>query len=197
MIRYVLIGGGVALALLALFHPAQRPPERLDSGAASPTPDLRSRRAADPANSTIVVYVAGAVRRPGLYRLASDARADDAVRRAGGLASTADAAGIDLAERLEDGEEVEVPERGASPRSRGARRSRRRLHRRPRDAGVVDLNRADAQALARIPGIGAAIAERIVTVRQREGAFASLDELLDVAGMSESRLERARPHLEL
>ncbi|HEY9084903.1 MAG TPA: helix-hairpin-helix domain-containing protein, partial [Candidatus Tyrphobacter sp.] len=63
--------------------------------------------------------------------------------------------------------------------------------------GIVDLNRADARALGRVPGIGSAIAERIVAVREHEGAFASLDELLDVAGMSASRLDRARPHLEL
>ena len=84
-----------------------------------------------------------------------------------------------------------------SPRARRTRaHSRARAHRRRRrNPGVVALNAASAQALAEIPGIGAAIAERIVELRDREGAYDSLDELLDVAGMNEGRLERARPYL--
>ena len=199
MLRYASIAAGVALALLALYHPAPRPPESLDP---SPVPSApapaASRRSSDSAGATIVVYVAGAVRRPGLYRLPLDARADDALARAGGFTNAADAAGVNLAERLEDGEEVEVPERGAPARSRRGHRVRHHVqHRRRRDAGVVDLNRADVRALGSIPGIGAAIAQRSVDVRAREGPYASLDELLDVAGMNEARLERARPHLVL
>ncbi|HEY9084866.1 MAG TPA: SLBB domain-containing protein, partial [Candidatus Tyrphobacter sp.] len=92
MIRYALVAGGVALALLAIFHSAPRPPQSLAASASSPSPDASaSRRSSGAARATIVVYVAGAVRRPGLYRVSSDARADDAVRRAGGLTSTADA----------------------------------------------------------------------------------------------------------
>ncbi|MGB9650252.1 MAG: helix-hairpin-helix domain-containing protein, partial [Candidatus Cybelea sp.] len=59
----------------------------------------------------------------------------------------------------------------------------------------VDVNRSDAAELAAVPGIGRAVAQRVVELRRREGAFASLDELLDVAGMTQSRLERARPYL--
>ena len=59
----------------------------------------------------------------------------------------------------------------------------------------VDVNRSDAAELAAVPGIGRAVAQRIVELRRREGGFASLDELLDVAGMTQSRLERARPYL--
>ncbi|MGB7014574.1 MAG: helix-hairpin-helix domain-containing protein, partial [Candidatus Cybelea sp.] len=59
----------------------------------------------------------------------------------------------------------------------------------------VDLNAADATQLGAVPGIGRAVAQRVVELRQRQGPFASLDELLDVAGMTQSRLERARPYL--
>ncbi len=89
---------------------------------------------------------------------------------------------------------VPAPSRGRCGPHR--HRSRRRAHRR-QTVGVVDLNLADAQTLEGVPGVGRAIAQRIVDVREREGPFTSLDQLLDVAGMSAGRLERARPHLRL
>jgi hypothetical protein len=82
-----------------------------------------------------------------------------------------------------------------------ARRTRHRLHRphrRSRRRGrpaVVDLNTAGQTQLAAIPGIGPALAERIVTMRSLEGPYASLDQLLDVAGMTARRLDRATPYL--
>ena len=89
--------------------------------------------------------------------------------------------------------------RGEAPRTR-ARETRTRRHRAtppPRCRQRRRESRADAAELAAVPGIGASNRRSASsTLREREGAFASLDELLDVAGMSESRLERARPYLE-
>lgn len=78
-----------------------------------------------------------------------------------------------------------------------SRRTRKAIHSRHRFAGIVSVNTASADVLARVPGIGVAIAARIVTVREQEGAYASFDELLDVAGMTASRLDRARQYLSL
>ena len=163
-----------------------------------------------------MVYVAGAVARPGLYALRDGARAADAVARAGGLRSDADSASVNLAQRVSDGDEVEVAVRGerparSIPRTSGSRfhhsrsvharsrRSRRDDAVQPSDAvstdSAVDVNAADASSLSAVPGIGRAIAGRIVELRERTGPFATLDELLDVAGMTQSRLERARPYL--
>lgn len=87
---------------------------------------------------------------------------------------------------------------------RAHRRRKRRSDRRrktPRHhrsfSGIVSVNASGSDALARVPGIGPAIAARIVDVREQDGAYASLDELLDVAGMTASRLERARRYLSL
>lgn len=71
----------------------------------------------------------------------------------------------------------------------------RSRHTRSRASGTVDINAASADELATVPGIGRAVAERIVEMRERVGSFDSLDELLDVAGMTNTRLERARPYL--
>lgn len=86
-------------------------------------------------------------------------------------------------------------------RKRRAMRKRRRYprarHRRSAFTGTVDVNLASIQQLANVPGIDAAIASRIVAVRQIEGRFTDLDELLDIAGLSSSRFDRAQPYLRL
>ena len=98
-------------------------------------------------------------------------------------------------QRAADGEEIYVPVAGETPRTRSREPHRRRRTATPPPDGSVDVNTADAAELAAVPGIGRAIAARIVEVRERDGSFASLDELLDVAGMTQTRLERARPYL--
>ncbi len=161
-------------------------------------------------NSRVVVYVAGEVNRPGVYTLPRGSRADAAVRAAGGMRSGADPLAVNLAEPLEDGEEVAVPAlgeaaavqsgerrtrhatRGRHHRSSGAAGGRRRRHKAPDD--LVDLNTADAATLETLPGIGPTLAERIVEFREANGPFASLDDLLDVAGTSPKMVDELQPY---
>ena len=142
------------------------------------------------------MYVVGAVARPGLYHLSPDARVDDAVRLAGGLAAGADPAGVNLAARASDGDEIDVPLVGQTP-LRASRTNRARGSRSKKAPRVVNVNSADAALLAQVPGIGPTIATRIIDVRTHDGAFATYDELLDVAGMTQARLDRAQPYLRL
>jgi competence protein ComEA len=115
---------------------------------------------------------------------------------AGGFVSSAEPAGVNLAQRAGDGDEIYVPTVGEAIRPNGRRnRSGARHPATAPQLGSVDVNRADASELAAVPGIGRALGARIVELREREGTFASLDELLDIAGMTQSRLERARPYL--
>jgi len=183
-----------------------------------------------PGAPRIVVYVAGAVVRPGLYRLPLAARTADAVRAAGGLQPEADPVAVNLAAPVSDGEEVAVPRKGdpgdAVPPAAGApgtgegrhnaraRRKHRGRHRHAAasgsgaagpasDAGAaqpppqndVDLNTAGADELASLPGVGPAMAERIIEFRQQNGPFASVDDLLDVGGMSEGKLDELAPYV--
>ncbi len=147
----------------------------------------------------MVVYVAGAVERPGLYTLASSARVNDAVARAGGLRSDADADAIDLAEHVTDGEEIRALRIGEpAPRAAHRHTARRRPSRKARvPVGVIDVNTADASALTALPGVGTTLAERIVEYRRVNGPFASLDELADVAGMTQRRIDAIAPYLAL
>jgi competence protein ComEA len=201
--RIALVAAIAVIVALALAHPARGPVVQTTAAVTAaraslaPPRHARHRRgsAGMPGDDAIVVYVAGAVRKPGLYRLQPGDRNAQAVALAGGLSASADAAGINLAARAQDGDEVYVPRAGESRHSPGSSRHSRRHSARAPPSASVDVNRADASELAAIPGIGNAIAARIVELREREGAFASLDELLDVAGMTPTRLERARPYL--
>ncbi len=181
-----------------------------------------SVRVGVPASDGIVVYVAGAVIRPGLYTLRAGARAAEAVRLAGGPRPSADLVAVNLAAPLADGDEVAVYPVGASgtaarPRryrttatgqrrrrphrmhgSRGPHKPRKphsgakRSHRGRAQADVVvpiDLNLADAATLATLPGVGPTLAERIVVVRETSGPFATLDDLLDVSGMTIGKID--------
>jgi competence protein ComEA len=123
-----------------------------------------------------------------LYRVPAGARVNDAIQRAGGLRAEADPAAVNLAERVSDGEEIRVlrlGETGAPARKSTQRAARKALP----AAAPIDLNAADAQALASIPGIGPTLAARIVEFRRINGPFASLDELADVAGMTQRRID--------
>lgn len=128
------------------------------------------------------VHVAGAVRRPGLYRLSPNARVAGAVRRAGGADADADLDLINLAARLQDGQQVVVPT--ATAGAAGAV-----------DEGPISLGSATAEQLEELDGIGPTLAERIVEHRQAEGGFASLDQLAEVDGIGEQRLEALKQAL--
>lgn len=154
----------------------------------APSQHLRKGHSSRTATGDTVVYVVGAVARSGLYRVPGGARVNDAIQRAGGLLADADPAAVNLAERVSDGEEIRVLRFGES--AAPARKATRKPARKAAPAAApIDLNAADAQALASIPGIGATLAARIVEFRRINGPFASLDELADVAGMTQRRID--------
>jgi len=205
IVAVVALASGVALLRIHPSPPAQ------PAAASSVEPLSEGVGTAPPAQ--LVVYVAGAVARTGVYRLPSGARAESAIRAAGGTTAQADSVAVNLAERLRDGQELVVPLRGenvrdtsraqcASPRNRRAKRSSgfsdSRARRKGSTAGAnvtVDLNRADAGELETLPGVGPNLAERIVAFRDRNGPFAALDELSDVNGVSPRLLEKIAPYV--
>ncbi len=198
MFRVLIVVSVAGLVALAIWHPAPHPPAVVNAQPAAAASPRHARPNSSPASSRILVYVVGAVVRPGLYPIAAGARVDDGVRAAGGFRAGADTAGVNLAAHASDGDEILVPMLGQSTRSTSAtKRARTPRAGTPKTHAVVDVNTAPAEALASVPGIGAIVAARIVEIRERDGAFATFDELLDVAGMTRSRLDRALPFLHL
>jgi competence protein ComEA len=144
----------------------------------------------------VLVHVAGAVRRPGLYEHPAGARVADAIDSAGGPRRNADLATVNLAQVLSDAMKVEIPTRGqavSAPPSPGATPSLAVGGTAP--AGVVSLNSADLAALEAIPGIGPVKAAAILQYRDEVGGFSSVEELLDVTGIGPATLESIRPYV--
>lgn len=137
---------------------------------------------AAPTPPPLYVHVSGAVVRPGLYRLDDGARVVDVVAAAGGLDDDADAAAINLARPLSDGEQLRVPHQGEAAVPAAAATA----------DGRVNLNTADAAALDTLPRVGPAIAERIIAWRTENGRFTSVDDLLSVPGIGEKMLAGLR-----
>ncbi|WP_309710698.1 ComEA family DNA-binding protein [Pseudolysinimonas sp.] len=138
---------------------------------------------AAPVASAIYVHILGQVVRPGLYELPDGSRAVDAVAAAGGFTPQADAAGLNLARFVSDGEQIVVPAigeaaAGAAPGVAGD--------------GRVNLNTADAATLDTLPGVGPATAANILAWREENGRFESVEDLLDVGGIGEAKLDAIR-----
>jgi competence protein ComEA len=130
----------------------------------------------------LVVDVAGAVRAPGLHRLATGARIADAVAAAGGATGKADLSLVNLAAPLADGEQVVVPVRGAGAAVGGT----------ASPTAPLDLNTATAEQLDALPGIGPATAQKIIDYRQAHGPFRAVDELDAVPGIGPARIDQLK-----
>lgn len=163
---------GVAFAALAAVLGVRH----LAGHAGAPASSFAPIRATAPVRvaRTLVVDVAGAVRRPGLYHLAPGTRVADAVAAAGGAMRKADLVSVNLAAPLVDGEQVVVGGPGnAAP-------------------AAVDLNSATVEQLDALPGIGPQTAQKIVDFRQAHGPFRSLDDLDAVPGIGPSRIAQLK-----
>jgi competence protein ComEA len=162
-------------------------PRLLHRGAAPvAVPLLRPPRSAHPARaSTLVVDVAGAVRRPGLHELAPGTRIADAVAAAGGATAKADISAVNLAAPIADGEQIVVPVHGSGAvgASSGAA---------PSPTAPLDLNSASLEQLDALPGIGPTTAQKILDYRQAHGSFHSIADLDAVPGIGQGRIEQLK-----
>lgn len=137
----------------------------------------------------LFIHVLGAVRRPGLFELPDGARVIDVVAAAGGLAPTADPAGVNLARLVSDGEQLYIPrlgeaQPGAPPGAAGP----------GRPAGVaaggkINLNSATTAELETLPRIGPAMAQRIIDFREANGRFANIEDLRNVTGIGDKTFD--------
>ncbi|WP_336642880.1 helix-hairpin-helix domain-containing protein [Microbacterium sp. MMO-113] len=176
------LGAAVVLAIVALSTAVGLGLMQGQPSSVEAVPLAESSASVEPAPGEIYVHVLGAVVRPGLYVLRTDSRVVDALAAAGGSTDAADLAGVNLARRVEDGEQILVPVVGAVTDPSAA----------PPGDGTVDLNTADQAALEELPGIGPALAERIVAWREDNGRFRTVDDLLAVPGIGEKALEGLR-----
>ncbi len=140
----------------------------------------------------LVVHVAGAVVRPGLYRLPDGSRIDDAIAEAGGAKPKAALDLVNLAAPVADGQQVVVPLRGSQVASGDPSGTGVSV-----PAGKVHLNSATLEQLDELPGIGPITAQQILDYRSANGAFQAIDELDGVPGIGPARLAQLRPLVDL
>ena len=185
--RRLLLAAAGSLALLLLLGRFVLGAGTTTTAAPLPLPPAAGAGVTGLPSSRVVVDVVGAVRRPGLYRLAQGSRIADALTRAGGATAKADLAQVNLAAPLADGEQVVVPRRGAGVGAPGAGTA-------PvgGPAAPVQLSTATLEQLDSLPGVGPVTAQKILDYRQEHGAFQSVDELDAVPGIGPKRLEQLR-----
>jgi len=186
----VVVYGAIAVALLLVGARAIRAEQ-------SPVPAFAGEAATGEStggfgiagrSADVVVHVAGAVGRPGVYRLPGGSRVDDAVRRAGGARAEAELEAINLAARLADGQQVVVPAGGpggvASTTPTGG------------GEGPISLGTATVEQLDTIEGIGPVTAEDIVEFRDQHGGLASVEQLDQISGIGPATMESLRDGLQ-
>ena len=152
----------------------------------------------------IGVHVAGAVRNPGVVRIAEGSNVQDAIKAAGGTVKGADLAGLNLAERVVEGTKIEIagsdsiqgfmPSMSSvvSPEPKRVVASAS-VERDDAPQGLISLSRASASELDKLPGVGPATAEKIIAHRQQYGPFVTVEDLMKVKGIGPKKMEKIRP----
>jgi competence protein ComEA len=191
----IAVYGAIAVALLLVGVRAIGREGGASSGTAfgSPTAggaDSGSFDVSQEGGRDVVVDVAGAVRRPGVYRLPAGSRVTDAVDRAGGGIGIALLEQINLAARLADGQQIVVPERtpGASPAAAGAGATS--------EDAPISLGSATVEDLDTIEGIGPVTAQDIIGFRDQHGGLSSIDQLNQISGIGPATMEALRKRLQ-
>ncbi len=184
----------VALIVLTLFG---KPHSANDATVllASPTPEANSTAALQQLGPTVApaklaVDIIGAVQQPGVYYVESTARVNDVVNAAGGLAPNADRERINLAAFVVDGQQIKVPRVGETDQPNvaaedGASDSN----------SLIDINTADAELLAQLPGIGPATAEAFIRYRDANGPFARIEDVQNVKGIGPSTFNELKDRI--
>lgn len=154
----------------------------------------------------IVVDVDGAVAHPGLYKLPPDSRVQAALAAAGGLSPQADVHRINRAAKLHDGQKLYVLSQGESGPPQAASGGQSCEGQSctsaeggvagsdPEGQGLVNINTANATQLTQLPGVGPAIAQKIIDYRTANGPFTSVDDLTKVPGIGAAKLAQIKSH---
>lgn len=163
---------------------------------------------------TVRVQVSGAVLEPGIYDVPASCRVEEAIAAAGGLTENADSERVNLVRKVRDGMQIRVPVQKAARTSRTQRKNAQAKSGLGESASgksgsvkagsgrnnsmlqIVRINSASVSELQQLPGIGPALAQRIVETRSR-GRFASVEDLLRVPGIGKAKLAKLRDYVEV
>jgi competence protein ComEA len=183
VVAVVAVGGALLMSLRSAPPKIAPPAQSTTMGASDSSLPAESQ----PSNG-ILVHVAGAVRKPGLYEFPNGARVADAIASAGGPIAKADLDALNLAELLTDGMKLLIARRGegSAPLASASVTP---------SVALINVNSADQAALETIPGIGPVTAVAILDQRARLGSFETFEQLLEVDGIGPATLESIRSYI--
>lgn len=192
--------GGIVLGMLWLYGLTEEeavpsPPEP------AAVEELEPETAAEPVSSEsippveVAIDVKGAVSMPGIYTMSSNERVNDAINKAGGLTEKADAAAVNLAQKVQDEMVIYVPAEGeeAPPIQSAPPVSTDSSKNEGSPQALTNINTADSAALQQLPGIGESKAQAIIDFRETDGPFSTVDDLKNVSGIGDKTFEKLAP----
>jgi competence protein ComEA len=174
LLNLILIGGAVFFLRYSQGPPNQ--PIIITAPTSVPTPTV----------APLVVYVSGAVANPGVYSLPDGSRVADALNAAGGATAEADLSRINLAKHVSDAEQVHIPKIGEAAPTQAAPGV---------PSGKININTATAAELDQLPGIGPALAQRIIDYRTQNGPFKTIEDLKKVKGIGDALFEQIKDRI--
>jgi competence protein ComEA len=196
---------GLTWAVFALFRthpePIPNPPSSLTSGSPVATPTMgttplgQSSTGPSGTPATVVVHVAGKVRRPGLVRAPAGSRVADVLAAAGGALPGVDLTTLNLARQVTDGEQIVVGVPALAPAGTPTAGTPTAGTPGASADPPIDLNTATLAQLDGLPGVGPVLAQRILDWRNEHGRFTSADELQEVSGVGPKKFESLKPHV--
>lgn len=201
LVAGVVTAGALALAVVAALGGFRGGVviERESVPTTAPAVTEETLSAASPPESvaaSVFVHIDGAVAAPGVYELTgAHPRVNDAVMAAGGLAGDADTSALNLAAVLSDGEKIYVPRQGEVVAGQASSGAASGSDVGASSSGVININTATAEELDSLPGIGPSTAAAIVEDRERNGPFASPEDLMRVSGIGEGKFSKLKDQI--
>lgn len=146
----------------------------------------------------IKVYITGEVKKPGVKELEEGARIEDVINLAGGITDLADISKVNLAYPLEDGQKICIP--NVNDKNEVDYISKENENGiiegiANENSSLININKADVDKLTELPGVGEALAQRIVSYREENGKFKSIEDLKNVSGIGEKKFESLKEYI--
>lgn len=148
---------------------------------------------------TVQVYICGAVASPGVYTLPCGSRVVQAVEAAGGFLPDAEEKILNLARKIEDGEQITVWTREEAENMESTETPQQNTGgtEQASSSGKVNLNTAGKEELMTLSGIGESRADAIIAYREANGPFGSVEEIMNIEGIKEKMFEKIRGSIEV
>lgn len=148
--------------------------------------------------SEVTVYVSGEVTSPGVVTLDSSSRVKDAVAACGDFTPLADKNGVNLAQKLTDGMQINVPARTAQQNtSQTPAQNAKSAPSSSGNAEIVNINTATKEQLDTLPGVGPATADKIIEYRQTNGPFQSVEDIKNVRGIGDAKFSKMQSRIRI